>query len=249
MRALRTRFGKDIVAEFLPPRRRSQNVIILCGGMPGYPSAKFPLLDFFSKKGYWVFSPRYRGSWESGGRFLRISPDRDVIAVIDQLPLGFKDLWNNKTYRVKPDKIYLIGGSFGGPAVILSSRDARITKAIAISPVVDFRVRSKVDPIDWLGKFVKEAFGEGYRYSMKDWNKLKNGRFYNPVAYSDDLDGKKLFIIHAKDDDVVAWKPVQKFARRVGSQLMLLRSGGHLSMPLIVKPRFYKRIHKFLKSK
>ena len=59
----RTRFKKEIVAEFLPPARqgKKQKVIILCDGMSGMPR-KQPLMEFLAAKGYWVFYPRYRGA-------------------------------------------------------------------------------------------------------------------------------------------------------------------------------------------
>ena len=38
---LRTRIKRDIVCEFLPPAQTiAHKVIILCGGMPGYPGEK-----------------------------------------------------------------------------------------------------------------------------------------------------------------------------------------------------------------
>src|SRR3989344_271631 len=131
MHTLRTRFKKEIVTEFLPPRKKSSKVIILCSGMPSVPY-KPDLMEFFSKKGYWVFYPRYRGSWESGGQFLKISPHQDIIDVIDSLPKGFKDAWGGKIYKVRPSKICLFGGSFGGPAAILASLDKRVNKVIAV---------------------------------------------------------------------------------------------------------------------
>ncbi len=66
MYTLRTRFAKDIVCEFLPPSRpqKLDKVVILADGMPSVPSKK-SVLEYFSKKGFWVFHPRYRGAWES----------------------------------------------------------------------------------------------------------------------------------------------------------------------------------------
>ena len=84
----RTRFARDIVTEFLPPARalgtrasKRQRAIILCDGMPSIPR-KQPLAEFLSSKGYWVFYPRYRGAWESGGLFLERSPHLDILDVI-----------------------------------------------------------------------------------------------------------------------------------------------------------------------
>src|SRR3989344_5587418 len=104
----RTRFKKDIVTEFLPPSRPSNRVIIFCKGMQGLP--RFPeVLKFWSKKGFWVFFPRYRGTWESGGEFLKDSPEKDILDVIDELPKGFTDLWSGKEFKIKPTELYLFG--------------------------------------------------------------------------------------------------------------------------------------------
>lgn len=89
---LRTRFKRAIVTEFLPPVRsgKTQKVIILCDGMPSIPS-KQPLATFLSGKGYWVFYPRYRGGWESGGMFLEKSPHEDILDVIGGLSKEFRE--------------------------------------------------------------------------------------------------------------------------------------------------------------
>ncbi len=247
MHTFRTRFAKDIVAEFLPPARKSKTdkVIIFCDGMPTVPN-KRQLLKFFSQKGYWVFHPRYRGSWESSGSFLKISPHKDILDVIDQLPKGFKDLWSGRTYKLKPKSIYVIGGSFGGPAAILVSNDKRVNKVIAISPVVDWQSPSKSEPLGPLLKFVQPAFGQGYRIRKADWQKLSKGKFYNPVAEIKDIDPAKILIIHAKDDDVVSAQSVKKFAAKSGSKLIMRKTGGHLYTMIIITPGLYPKITKFL---
>lgn len=244
---LRTRFGKDIVAEFLPPANRSDKVIIFCGGMPGMPRGT-ELARFFSRKGYWFFAPRYRGSWESGGRFLKISPEKDIAAVMDGFSRGFKDFYGGKVYKIRSPRIYLVGASFGGPAAILNSRDRRVSKILCISPVVDWRASGKKESIDWMERFTKAAFGEAYRFSHKDWVKLKLGAFYNPATRIKEIDGKKIMIFHAKNDDVVGWKSVRRFSAASGAKLVLRKTGGHLSSSTITKPAFYKRIKRFFKG-
>lgn len=244
---LRTRIKKKIIAEFMLPKRKSNKVIILCGGMPSLPPQK-DLLFFLAKKGYWVFAPRYRGSWESDGLFLERSPHLDIIDVIDNLSSGFYDLWNNKKYKIKNPEVYLIGSSFGGAAVILASKDKRVKKAIAFSPVIDWKAQSKFESIDWTKKFTKIAFGNAYRFREKDWDKLKKGLFYNPIAEIEKLDKNKIYIIHAKDDRVVDAKISIKFANKLGCKITLLKKGGHLSLSNLMKPRFWKRVSKFIKS-
>src|SRR5580700_9732924 len=126
MHMFRARFKHEIVAEFLPPAaaRRRQNIIILCDGMPSIPR-KQSLAAFLSKKGYWVFYPRYRGAWESDGVFMERSPHEDILDVIDELPKGVRDSAFDQRFSLSPNKIFVIGGSFGGAAAILCSLDRR----------------------------------------------------------------------------------------------------------------------------
>ena len=128
----RTRFSRDIVTEFLPPARSAkiQRAIVLCDGMPSIPR-KQPLAEFLSQKGYWVFYPRYRGAWESGGEFLARSPHLDVLDVIGGLNKEFRELAFGRRFRVRADEVFVIGGSFGGAAAILSTLDPRVKRAVA----------------------------------------------------------------------------------------------------------------------
>lgn len=216
--------------------------------MPSVP-AKGALLKFWARKGYWVFFPRYRGTWESGGRFLRSSPEKDIRDVIAGMWRGFRDLGSGKRYAVKPEALYLFGSSFGGPAAILASRDPRVMKVVAISPIVDWTVPSRVERLDWLWKFIRSGFGEAFRFSKKDWDKLEKGKFYNPMGHTKEIEGRKLFIIHARDDRVVSAVPVRKFAKKVGATLFLLKKGGHLGSSVLMKPQIYKRVRKFLSQR
>ncbi len=244
---LRTRFKKDIVCEFIPPPRPSQKVIIFCKGMPGLPRCP-EVLDFWSKKGYWVFFPRYRGTWESDGEFLRESPEKDILDVIDELPKGFTDLWSGKRYTLPTtnSKLYIFGGSFGGPAAILCSRDPRVTKAVAFAPVIDWEAPSEEEPMDKLGAFIPKGFGNGYRFSKKNWDRLSHNKFYSPLKESDTIDGKKLLIFHAKDDESCHYPATKTFAEKTGAQLITLRTGRHFGFSKSIEPRFYKEIKKFL---
>lgn len=243
---LRAKIKNEIITEFVLPAKKSNKVIILCSGMPGYPSKK-SLMFFLAEQGYWVFSFRYRGTWESGGKFLKKSPHLDVIDIMDALSAGFIDIWNNKNYTIKNPKVYVIGSSFGGPAAILASTDKRVRKVVAFSPVIDWRVDSKVEPMDKLGNFVKNAFGMGYRFSLKDWNKLKKGTFYNLISQLKRLNKDKLYIIYTKDDEIVIPIPTTNFCKELGCKSTLLKTGGHLSLSNLAKNSFWRRIKPFLK--
>src|SRR6478672_7697261 len=231
--AFRTRFKKEIVAEFLPlarPRKR-QKVIILCDGMPGIPR-KQALMEFLAAKGYWVFYPRYRGAWESGGKFLEKPPDRYILDVIDELPKGVREVAFGKRFALKPDEIFVIGGSFGGAAAILASLDDRVKKVIANCPVVDWAILAKEEKLETsnpnYAAYIREAFGNGYRLSDRNWRKLYSGRFYSPAHHARKINPAKVMMFHAKDDPYVPYQTVKKFAADTGVKLNLFERGGHL---------------------
>lgn len=236
----------EIVEEFIAPIRDSNKVIILCGGLPGYPSNKEVML-FLAKKGFWVFSPRYRGSWESGGLLLKNSPHLDVVDVVNSIRTGFTDIWRNKKYKIKNPQIYIIGSSFGGAAAILASQDKSVKKIIALSPVIDWTVETKNESVDGLKKFTYVAFGNGYRPVKSGWKKLKSGKFYNPMKEVGNLDKDKIYIIHPKDDKVCLANTSIKFSNILGSKITIFNRGGHLSLSSILKKSFWNKISVFLK--
>jgi len=250
--AFRARFKKEIVAEFMPPARqgKKQKIIILCDGMPSIPR-KQPLMTFLSNKGYWTFYPRYRGAWESGGEFLKESPHQDILDVIDELPKGVRELAFGQRFKLTPDEIFVIGGSFGGAAAILASLDARVKKVIANCPVVDWAILAKEEKAETsnpnYAAYIREAFGNGYRLSDANWRKLRRGKFYNPAAHVREIDPAKIMMFHAKDDPYVPYKTVRQFANRTGVKLNSLERGGHVGTEYIVQ-KYWQRIKKFFDS-
>lgn len=248
----RTRFKNEIVAEFLPPSRRARKdrVIILCDGMPSVPR-KQPLSEFLSRKGYWVFYPRYRGAWESDGEFLDKSPHQDLLDVIEELPRGVTEAAFGQRFTLLPAAVFVIGGSFGGAAALLCSLDPRVMRVIANCPVVDWSILSQSLKAETnnpsYAAYIREAFGRGYRLTEENWNKLNSGTFYNPAHHAAEMDPAKIMMFHAKDDPSVPWRSVERFARRTRAKLKLLARGGHLRTEVIVQ-KYWPQIDRFFKS-
>jgi pimeloyl-ACP methyl ester carboxylesterase len=249
----RTRFKRQIVAEFLPPirPRKRARVIILCDGMPSIPR-KQGLMEFLSEQGFWVVYPRWRGAWESDGQFMAKSPHQDILDVIDELPKGMRETAFGEHFPVTPYEIFVIGGSFGGAAAILCALDPRVKKVVANCPVVDWSIlreeQRKETSNPSYPAYIREAFGQAYRLTDKNWNKLHSGRFFNPAHHADELTGSKILMFHAKDDPFIPWTMVRDFARRIDSELSLLAHGGHLSTEKTVR-KHWSRIGAFFASK
>jgi pimeloyl-ACP methyl ester carboxylesterase len=252
MHMFRTRFAGEIVTEFLPARRagKIQRVIVLCDGMPSMPR-KQPLAEFLAAKGYWVFYPRYRGAWESGGKFLERSPHLDILDVVGGISKEFRELAFGRRFRVEAEEVFVIGGSFGGAAAILASLDERVKKVVANCPVVDWailgREQKKETSNPSYAAYIRAAFGNGYRLSDKNWKKLRGGKFYNPHYHAQEITASKVMMFHAQDDPYIPYRSVKKFARITGAQLKLLQRGGHLSTDMIVR-KYWAKIREFFES-
>lgn len=245
----RARFGADIVAEFMQPERSSNKVIIVSTGCPGYPLGKEALMQRYVRLGYWVIVYAYRGTWESGGTFLEYPPSDDVIAIMDTLH-AFEDVWSGTEHCIKDPEVYLLGGSFGGAATLLASRDPRVKRAATISGVVDWRVQEHTaEPLDVMNEFIPKAFGMAYRGEQEIYRKLLVGDFYNPAHEKESIDGKKLLMIHAADDPIVHAPPSEEFAKEVGAQFVLLRNGGHMGAGSAAENHIYKYIEKFFRMR
>jgi dipeptidyl aminopeptidase/acylaminoacyl peptidase len=215
--------------------------------MPGIPR-KQPFADWLAGKGYWVFYPRYRGAWESDGQFLARSPHEDILDVVDGLGKTIREAAFGKTFQVRPDEVFVIGGSFGGAAAILCSLDSRVKRVIANCPVVDWSIlrsalRAETANSSYVA-YIREAFGQGYRLSEKNWNKLHSGRFFNPIHHVDEIDPSKIMMFHAKDDPNIPWRSVDSFAKKTGVHLKLFARGGHGRTELIVQ-KYWPEIKRF----
>jgi len=212
-------------------------------------SSKASLIEFLARQGFYVVFPRYRGSWESGGSFLKREPTKDISDVMQYVLKNKKlrDLWG-RVDHVFPDKpkIYIFAGSFGGPAGILLSGDVRVEGFIAVSPVVDWTMESKAEPIDEMYDFAKLAYGEGYRMKKSAWNKLGTTSFYDPLKQLEKVDGTKIIIFHAKDDESVPFATVATFAEKVAAKFVSFSRGGHLRLNMVTKSSNWRRVEKFI---
>lgn len=256
----RTRFAKDIIAEVMLPekqpasikhkRSKQGKVAILATGLPSSPNKKDVLL-FLASQGYVVISPRYRGSWESEGNFLERSPAEDIRDIINDLTnhKSIVDLFTGETKPLRVSTIHLFGSSFGGPAVLMNSHLSIVKKVIALSPVIDWAVEGESEPFDFFVRFTKEAFGDAFRSkSPTDWQKLITTDFYNPIAHIKTMQGKKIFIMHAKDDTVVPFNPLVPFAKKIHATYYAKPKGGHFSLRLLTHQFFWKKIQTFIEK-
>lgn len=245
----RISLARGIIADALLPERQTGKIAILAGGLPSSPE-KNDRLRFLARHGYVAIFFRYRGSWESQGNFLEKSPASDIYDILTELSQrkSVIDVASGKKIPLKVSAIYLFGGSFGGPAVLLNSKHPLVKKVIALSPVLDWQsVDQGIEPFHPHVRFLERGYPGAYRVKSKDdWRKLFRPDFYNPATMLEKIDGKKVFILHAKDDTVVPVDPLLPFVEATGASYYLKPHGGH---HLHMTHQFlWKKIDKFLKS-
>ncbi len=236
-----------IVAEFLEPKRPSNNVAFVCDGLPSLPSKK-PLVKWLSRLGFWVFHIRYRGAWESEGRFLDHDPSQDVLEFLSKLPRGFTSIWDNEEFRLIPEKVVVLGSSFGGTTALMASLDDHVDKVIALAPVIDWTDESGEEPMDWLEQLLTKGYPEAFRFDHEDWMRLTRGEFFQPQDLQDKFDPAKIFVIHAQDDKVVPIGPTVNFVKNLGCKHVFLKKGDHLSSSRILKWPLSRKARKHLLS-
>ena len=242
----RTRFGDDIVAEFWIPNKPSGKAIILFDGCPSVPSKK-RVGEFFARKGYWVFHPRYRGSWESSGIFLEESPEEDVLIVADGLNAGFKNIYDGIEYILDISDITVVGASFGGAAAVLSLKYPQIARAVALAPMIDWKTPSKEEPFDYFLHMMEQGFGGAYRTDKNAWKRLAGGKFYSPKHDSKEIDTSRLFVAHAIDDRVIPVAPLREFAKKKKLKPLYLKRGGHFSVSQVMNKEIWPKVKLFMK--
>lgn len=248
----RTRIGNDIVAEFVvpptAPLRKKGRVAIIAKGAPSMPGGN-EFLTFLALQGFYAILPRYRGTWESGGSFLKREPTEDIKEVLDAISAPLHSIYEKKSYDFpKNPNVYLMVGSFGGPAGFFLSSDSRVKAVFEYSPVVDWRKETKAEPLDRFVMDTKMAYGEGYRFAKNGLDKLRTGTFYNPVMARERIVAEKVHIFHAKDDDIVAYEPVFQFAQKIGARITSYPKGGHGGASSLMEPRTWKKVHQIIEK-
>lgn len=253
MKPMRLRITTDIVTEFLPPRSGSSDrAIIVCDGLPSVPSKRH-VLEYWSKRGFWVFHPRYKGTWESSGKFLDHDPTNDILEVARVIKSGISIPIQKKVtslpVHLKIAHVTIIGASFGGAVALLASLHPEVDKVIAVSPVIDWKeeLYRPRQPLADLREYIHNVFGEAYRFSDSDFNRLGvDDQFFNPIAHIAEYNPEKICIMHAKDDMIVSYEAVKQFLDVVHCTHHIVSRGGHFSVRVSTHFFLGRRIRRFI---
>lgn len=222
----------DIVFEFLPPAGIALGVVVICDGLPSVPKQK-ELMTLLAENGYFVIFPRYRGTWESSGQFLKETPIKDIEQIVNLVKVGeVKELYTDKSLKVPQKPIFLLGSSFGGSIALAFADQSGIDKIIALSPIVNFKQHNNSgDEQDFLrlSEFIHKAFGEAYRFKDEDVKRLASGELFNPPEEIKPERVSDILVIYDKSDDEVDYKKIEAYAEKNNIMTISSNNIGHLS--------------------
>jgi len=246
---LRGYYG-GVFFEFVLQDRSADAIIIL----PGFPSGNdfSDLMAFFYEKGYHVFVPRYRGTYQSAGVFLSKSPVDDIAFFMENLDSGYaKNMWDMKRETFKINKKILVSGSFGGSIALgLAARYGKISHLILQAPVWDFRTHNAEggeQDFDKITEFVRSSYKNCYRFRFKSLTK-KLGKFdeLNPAYYLPRVKEIPILVMHDPNDNEVLLKHTKEHMTFLERGTYLEHYLGH-KLTRDILAAYWKDIDKFIK--
>ncbi len=176
-------------------------IVLPHGGPEDYDYLKFDwMAQFFSRKGYLVLQPNYRGSTGFGYDFLMAGRGKwgkemqnDISdGVYAMVTAGYAD----------PDRVCIIGTSYGGYSALAGGAfSPELYRCIvSVNGVSDLPVMLSDDRRKYRSKhFVINYWREVVGFSKGETNKLKE---ISPVNFADKFTAPVL-LIHGKEDTVV----------------------------------------------
>jgi len=239
-----------IFFEYVLQDRIADAVVIL----PGFPSRNDhnDLIESFFEKGFHVFVPKYRGSYQSSGKFLLKNPVDDLIMFAENMDKGIaKSLWDNSKQHFKINKKILVGSSFGGAIALgLAAKSGKFSHLILASPIWDFRKHNEnwdEQNLQQVLEYVTRAYENCYRINFDDFLKrMKKFKELYPEFYLSKLQKMPVLVMHDPNDKIVAFKHTKNILPKFANATYIEHYLGHgLSDSLI--NAYWKDIDKFIK--
>lgn len=234
--------------------------IISCHGLPSHPYQHNPAkMENVLDAGYVMVFPNYIGTWASEGVMSWENCVKTILETIKFIKSGKgKKVSHSENIKWKVKDITLLGGSFGGSVALVAGAKSDVEKIISVAGPTNYRDHSKIpeesaEPIEDLYYEVKEGWGNLWRVSKAEWDRLAKGECdLNPVDYKDVLKDKDTMLIHGKKDEVVAVKRAKQLHKELkkgkGNHKLMLLDEGHIGNHILGKKKVFSKVKEFLEN-
>lgn len=217
--------------------------IILLHGYGRCKEQMLPQASFLNKAGYNIFMFDFRGSGESGGKYI-------TFGQREQLDLSGAVRYLKTKNQVNINKLGLLGFSMGGAVAMMKSGDLPELKAIVISSTYahfktviwqNFQEYLKGFPFFPLGYFVLWII------------KFRTGIYYpqiNPVKFLDKLKARPLMIIHGMHDKKIPLEHAMEFYEKAPwlKEFWLASAASHDDLYSITKNEYESKVLNFFQK-
>ena len=239
----------DLFFEFMLQDKKADFICFL----PGFPSSNNydSLMRFLHQNGFHVFTIRYRGSYQSRGKFLEKNVVEDLKEFLKHVKKGkVTSLWDLKEFRFQVHKKYLFARSVGGAVACgLAAITNFFDKMVLFAPVWDFSKHNKQYPeqdIQHLTTFVKRGFQNCYRIEFDDLEeetvKIKEMR---PEQYLPKLK-LPILVFHAANDNTVSIKHTLAMMKKKANIQLVKHELGHGPKTELLE-KYEKEFDRFMK--
>ncbi|MCF6195352.1 MAG: alpha/beta fold hydrolase [Emcibacter sp.] len=151
-------------------------------------------VQFLANRGYVVLQPNFRGSTGFGGRFLALGYGEWGGDMQQDIADGAK--WLVRKGYAAPDKMCIVGGSYGGYAALMGIIEDpdRFKCAVSWAPVTDIKLILEQDDA-----YDKE---NSWYWQVTAGKKKKELRATSPRYRAKDIK-RPLLLMHGKEDEIV----------------------------------------------
>lgn len=209
----KSRDGLDVPAYLtLPPgsNRRWPTVILPHGGPIARESADFDYWSqFLANRGYAVLQPNFRGSSGFGRAFMEAGYQQWGQQMQDDIIDGLQ--WMIAEGITDPEKVCIVGGSYGGYAALVAAyQTPELFKcAVSFAGVSDLRkLLINMRNFAGAGRTTNKIVGK-----LRGWSAVKN---ISPIANVDKI-AIPLLLVHGDEDDRVAVKQSRDLVAKLAS--------------------------------
>ncbi|MCU0642390.1 MAG: hypothetical protein MUF61_02325 [archaeon] len=247
-----TAYFGSIFFDYILQDRMADAVFIL----PNYPShnSYSKLAKLFYGRGYHVFVPRYRGTYQSNGKFLGKNVVDDMLAFMKNFEKGvIKNNWDGKKYTFKMNKRILLAGGFSGAiACGMAAKSNMFSHLILASPIWDFdshNSEGKEQDLSEMTEFVRKAYQNCYRFGFRNIKKvLAKYKEIHPDFYLPKLHHSKfpMLLFHDPNDKVVSFTKTKSVVERLPNVTFIEHYLGHGLTDDLIQV-YWKDVEKFIK--
>lgn len=140
----RIKKGNVLTEVYYIPSSTNNIVLLFCYEIPSHPFDRFPFgLESYLRQRYILEYPHYEGTFRSEGVCTIENAINSVLVKLRALFGGdLSDLISGERFNIKPERIILVGGSFGeSVALIVAAKSDEINNVISVAGPTNYKGR------------------------------------------------------------------------------------------------------------